>query len=327
MMKTGLLVAEKITALTPTLNGMGVYHNRAIASDRQVLYNYKYFFTNLGEGFSAEALDSFFNTLTMLRNKKFKTRADVINLGKLEQNIVLLKSEVNRASIHWMETNKLDSILNFYADETLNVYDESAELKADELFFRNYLQDEILDSEMFHFFGAEKAINIHQKVDLSDFDKELSIKFISTILFEIPCLDSFSYNQLRIIRNEFQEHLIPFHKALDEMKTKFETCIMTDENTDSLNKEFDEIIEPYVEFFKNLIGNNIYFQQIANSSTDHKRFQMNISFSTLETLLAVYKNAYVIDNMEYDILCEKIALAKDLISGIVFFEMAEIPAE
>src|ERR1017187_7628321 len=113
MIKTGLLLSEKFFAVTPTLGGIAVYRNRGTAKDRHIINNYKYYFTNLGNGYTEDELENFLSILTKLRGKKIKSREELINLGQLEKSMKRLESEVNRASVNWLEQYKLDSLVNF----------------------------------------------------------------------------------------------------------------------------------------------------------------------------------------------------------------------
>jgi hypothetical protein len=327
MVKTGLLLTETFITITPTLEGISVYRNREKATDRNIITNYKHYFSNLGVGHSAEDLDNFIDNFLKLKSKKFKNKEDIINLGRMENSFKILETDVNNATVKWMEQNHIEPLLNFTTDLSLKIFDETVETQLHEFFFVSILIEEFRQSDLFHFFGNKNPVSKENKIEEiveADWDSKM---IYSTPLFEIPCLDTLTYAQLKIIRNEFHEHLQPFFEAIEDMKSKFQTYILTNENVKEIDKEFDSVIEPQRAFLKEFIGNNIYFQQIANSSKDHKVYQLKISFASMDSVLIMIEKAKVINEMEREQIRYNVRSDKDLNTCYVFFQMAEIAAE
>jgi hypothetical protein len=265
MIKTGLLLAESFNVVTPTLTGLGVYSNKAKATNRNIIHNYQFYFTQFGNGYTADQLEEFLAILNQLKNKKFKTRDDLINLGKLEKSMKEIEAEVNRASLHWLEENKIETLVDFYRADNLSVFDENLETKIDEFYYRNFILDEILDPDKFHFLWCDESISVEDNNAKEDEIRKDALKIFSSILFETPCLDSLSYMQLKIIRNDFLENLKPFYESIEDMNKKFDSYNLTDENIESIAKEFDIILQSHFISLEEFIDKNIYFQQIRNS--------------------------------------------------------------
>jgi hypothetical protein len=72
------------------------------------------------------------------------------------------------------------------------------------------------------------------------------------------------------------------------------------------------------------VDNNIYFQQIKNSATDIKYYELSIAFSTLKTVLEYYFKIHLLTEELKDRLLEKISLTKDIDTCCFFFYMGEV---
>ncbi len=324
MIKTGLLVSELFYAITPNLLGIVVHKNRDKANDKSIINNYKYYFCQFGIGIPEPDLDTYIQQFTKLRNKKFKNRDDLLQIGRWEQVMHKIRLDVILAAENWMRENKLESLLGFSVDNSLIVFDEESEIANDELFYQNVLIDEFTNPHSLHFLGVNKILdNVEHSTPNHEFKSNPNLIYTST-LFHIPCLDTLSYAQMKIIRNEFEELLQPFYNAVAAMKTEFDAVVITADNVDQIDKRFDELMEEQIIFLKETVSNNIYFQQIVNSSTDYKMYEFNISFATMKTMINLYQYAGVISEMEVGIILEKIALTKDINTCCLFLDMAEI---
>ena len=156
LLKTGLLISHKLNAITPTLTGIVVYKARHNATAKDLLNNYIFYFSNLGNGYTEKEIDDYYAVLITLRNKKSKSRQELIHLGKLEHSLKRITEDVERAAKNWMSNNHIESLMEFEADNSLVIFDEMVETTEEELFYQNILMDEILNPVCFFIMGTNK---------------------------------------------------------------------------------------------------------------------------------------------------------------------------
>ena len=324
LIKTGMLFAHQLHAVAFNWKIVYIFSSIEEMSEKEYVQNYKFFYTDPTIALSPEKLDSLYAELNKLRNKKMKTKNDLILLGRYEKSFVNVKAAVLRAFDQILAENKLESILGFAKEKVLEFYDEKAAREHGILKFQKTLIEEFSTPDLYHFVTTnDKSKRIIDTENLKTVMDNPEHIFFNHICL-IPCLDSLSYHQLKIIRNEFQEQLFPFYKALKEAEKEFEQIPLTIENVDKVNNRFDELFLPLIPPIEAMVRDNIYIQQIENSSSDHKTYELNIAFGTIETIVKIYGQTKVIALSEYENIFEKITYTRDIKSCCLFFFLAEV---
>jgi len=322
IIKTGMLFADRFHAISKNIRNLRLHHIRDTMKDKDIIYCYKYYFTDLGVGPPEEDIDQFYKDLTKLRNKKAKTKQELMHLGGMEKNMRILKGDVYTASESWVITNNLESMIGFLEDKSLSILDSIPE---ENWFQFRLTMFEGLDSPTYYHIKAIYEMNMMQSKSVRDTEPLTDIDHLYTNhLCYLPCLDSLSHNQMKIIRNEFNEKLSEVFDQIYLMQMEFSKEPLTPENINKVGIRFDEVTDIIQPIIQETVDNNIYFQQIKNSSTDHKLYQFNIAFATIKKVMSSYRDYRVITDIEETMFLEKIALTKDINNCCVYFYLGGI---
>ena len=322
--KTGLIFSHRMNAVAAYFIILKIYVDRENLPDAMNIKYYAKFYSEHPNAHSEEDLILHLKNLKTLKNKPRTSKEELIKIGQYEKLFKAVKADVDNGLSTWVSEYKLDALARFNKERALHIYNEKGDQELGIYLFQKTILEELSSPDFYHFFCTDKVNPkeyIMQKYDGTKSKLEL---IFSTRLCLLPDLDSLTYAQLNIIRNDFHELLKPFYKTVATMKEEFDATTLTPENIEELDKRFDELIDPYLPLFEEYVTNNIYFQQIKNSDANHKTYELNIEFATVKTLVLMYKQLGVISEAEETDLLEKIALKRDLNSLCVFFLIGEI---
>ena len=308
IVKMGMLFSERFYVTSENMVNIALHPMINSLNDKEVIHNYKFYFIDLGNGFSSEQLDDFYRSLTFFRNKKTRSKDELILLGRLEKDLKNIRSEVLRASEQFISNNILESLIGFIEEKALLVNDWSDENNFNSLKLPLFV--DFNSNEIFHVLTMDpKPKDFKNRITEPLTDLEL---WYSNHLCYLPNLDALSFGQLKIIRNEFNEKFVDAKKLINEMQTEFKDIVLTTENLNNVGIRFDEISEQIQSFFQEAVEQNIYFQQIENSGADKKYFELNIAFTTIKNIISYYRQIHVMSEAEESMLLEKIELTSDI---------------
>jgi hypothetical protein len=322
--KFGIIISHKMNAVGLNFIYLKLFLQIDKFKDKAIIQAYKTFVSPNPNGISENDIDKFYSDLLSIRNRKHKQKADLIYLAKLEIHFRNVKTDVINFMQSFFVANKMDVLLDFVKSDDFVIHDGIIKPDTENIFHKT-LMEEFSTPDFYHIFDF--GIFMKQKEDIIYDVNEQSDPDLcySNILFSIPDLNNLSYPQMNIIRNYFHENLIPFYDLVSKMKSEFDDVILTTENMVEINKRFDELIVPMVPEVKSIADNNIYFQQIRNSteSKDEKRF--NIGIGKIRTVVNMYKNRNVITDAEEEFILNEISRTKSPDSCCVFFFLELAP--
>jgi hypothetical protein len=317
-----MLFCEKFYVTSENMVNLALHPMINTMKDKEVIHSYKYYFTDIGNGFSSEELDEFYRSLVFIRNKKLRNKNELILLGRLEKDLKNIRGEVQRGSDNFIATNKLESMVGFVEDKSILINDWSNE--------DNF---NMLKLPMFMDFSSGDILHIltmDTKPNLADFKDrntepmtDLGLWYSNHLCY-LPSLESLSYSQMKIIRNEFKEKLGQVNKMIIDMQAEFKEIVLTLKNLNNVGIRFDELSDQIQPVFHEAVEQNIYFQQIENSASEKKYFELNIAFTTLQNILSYYRQIHVVSEIEETMLMEKIAQNSNVNTCCVFMYMGEV---
>jgi hypothetical protein len=269
-----------------------------------------------------ETLHTLHKSLMILRNKKAKTQADVINLGKHETFFRNVKKDVKNAYDNITGQDIVTSLEGFHDEDILELVQYDPELEPVKETVPDMLIRHLITDDATLIF--DQTIMVGQEGWLSLFDV---IKPVSTrqsmmgsfVVFDFPVLDSLSYQQLRIIRNEFKEKMEGFHKNFEEAKKEFKDFLCIVENKDLIDERTDVYFNKMTDITYAAGNENLYFQQIKNSVQDVQLFCLHVGYLRIRRAVEYYKNFNMITAAEEAYINASIARHRNIDSLIFVF--------
>ena len=260
MVKTAVIFSEKITVVNYSFKDLVFYCNLDKLTDKQLMdYYLKTLMESDMPNKEYHIIDGkrMFKDMMELKKRKFKDHNSIIYLGQLEKNFAGIKKHTEEEDKTWLEEENMYPLVNFYNDKTLNVIiHDPTEDK----------ENESIPDRLIEAFTGSDAMQFFNGIILSDkdFPYDSPSEFLSEVLFEIPNLDSLSYPQLKIIRNELTETFKPFYDAVSGMQKEFSATLYKEENLEYIEQRTSEILDPYFALLKDTVENNIMEYNVVN---------------------------------------------------------------
>ena len=315
MVKTAVIFSEKITVVNYSFKDLVFYCNLDKLTDKQLMdYYLKTLMESDMPNKEYHIIDGkrMFKDMMELKKRKFKDHNSIIYLGQLEKNFAGIKKHTEEEDKTWLEEENMYPLVNFYNDKTLNVIiHDPTEDK----------ENESIPDRLIEAFTGSDAMQFFNGIILSDkdFPYDSPSEFLSEVLFEIPNLDSLSYPQLKIIRNELTETFKPFYDAVSGMQKEFSATLYKEENLEYIEQRTSEILDPYFALLKDTVENNIYIQQIKHQSDHYTINTLHFCVVNIEKVVGFYSENEVITEDEKEYILKNISLKKDLDTCCFFF--------
>ena len=321
VIKMGIIISRKTTSVGFNFRLLNSFKNFETLTDRQIVDIHDQVEKDDESIIKLEALHEFYKSLMQLRNLKNKNQFGFAQLAKFEQHMKLVRQELYHDLMKMNVASNIDVLLVFLEDGSLEIIEHvagTAKGSIEDLIIRYLTTTDVIpyfDETIF-----TKPGGLYAK----QYEKEMNeeVKMGTSILqdiFNFPVLDSLSANQLRIIRNEFQEKLQPVYPAFDIIKKEIEGIVFNDENIDKLSKILVDNTFKYASIFDPLANENVYFMQIKNSTPDVVYRTLYIGITSIKQIVSFYARRDIITMEGERYILDNIARVKNIDDSCIFF--------
>ena len=318
-LKTGVVFTSWIRSVGGTLGILRVLFNKERATNDDYYKNYMILCTGPGRNSKGD-VEFYYKSHKALKNKKNKTKADLIQFGKGENIFKNIKKELLDYCVKYGEYLKVNEFLPFIEERHFDIYSIIEDLRP-EYFIGHLTECEInycLDGTLF-----EMTDNILNS-DTNTFQQRDGWSFFNIPLFQLPDLNSLNYAQLNIIRKEFLERFDPFYKPFSDLQIELSKIIYDATNHEIIQNKIAEVFNPCLPLFKEATENNVYFNMIKNSITDVPVYQLSAVVTSINTLIELFVKDNIITPHEKEIIIEGVKRTKDINSTVAFFYLDKI---
>ena len=345
IVKAALLIGEKLIVVNYYFRYINFFLDFDKKSEREILNEY---LASLHATQDAETyiqnLELNYKNLLLCRKTNGKTKDYILYQQRLEKEQKALKASIYTTVCEHLEKYKITSIIDFvklgnfeiidYRPQVYHLVEPLTERLIQYFLNTDYIQCfdySIMDPD-FEGYGKiieEKDGKVIKEVlvsrdELLPGDEPIGIGMYVADLFVLPDLNAFTFSQLRIIRNEFQEKFQDFHKVVSDFKMEFENILFNDENEDRIYNRFSPVFEQQEALLKEMVGDNIYIQQLKNNPSEYPENAFKIAISSIETVVGFYKKRYMISEKEEQYVLDSIARYKDINTCCLFFYNEEL---
>ena len=331
LIKMGIIFSQKMTSVGFNLRLLNAYKNFDALKDKQIINIYDSIEWPENGPTTKEQMHDFYKSLMQLRNLKHKNQQGYAQLATFEKHMKVIRQELYHNLTTINVNNNMDALPLFLEDGILEIieYDsESAKETIEDLIIRYLTTTDLIPyfDETIYFKPAGEYAKQYEK------EMNEKVKMGTSLmqdLFNFPALNSLSANQLRIIRNEFQEKLQPVYSGIEIIRKEIEDIVFNEENMDRLSNILTDNTFKYASILDPLADENIYFMQIKNSTKDviYRTFYLGIT--SIKQVVNYYARRDIITREGENYILENIARVKDIESSCIFFsnELVDKPAE
>lgn len=318
MIRMGYIFADKMTVVSFNFNYLQALIDFDSTPEAQLVKDYMIYYKEDKKLITQEVLDLNYNALKRLRNEKGKRKESIIQHQKLERWIGLITADVYKYLNHYVTQNKERAFLGFVEDGSLKLINHEHE---DTDYLAKMIQqiiDSFINNDAVHFFD-EYAFEDAQDIKPEENVDELpGIVFTTNTLISIPDLSDFTYNQLRIIKNEFNELFRPLHVEINRwMKEMYDVKYDFNEKNRDDYDAFEKLLT-FEKVLNDAQNQNIYFQSIRQSNPDNKFRDLRYGISSLSSAINIYRKSRIINKEEEAYILEKVGKVRDL-NSLCFF--------
>jgi hypothetical protein len=318
--KTGLVFTDWVWSVGYSFQMMNFLHLNDQATPKIIIHNYNNISARVTGMHSKDSIDSFYKSYLVLKNKKYKTKDDLIELGKKESTVKSLKKDLITVTKQYFELINASELLPFMENNIFKIDTIALGRRTDSFIMnlREYSINYCLDGTVFR--DGDSLIDSEN----SSFQQRKDLSFINIPLFQLPDLNSMNYAQLRIIRNEFLEKFEPFYKPYCDLQKELFEILYEESNFENIHHKIDEVFNPYLPVFKEATENNIYFSMIKNSIPDVPVYQFSAVVTSLKNLIELFVKDNIITHDEREIIIEGVGRTKDINSTVAFFYLDKV---
>jgi hypothetical protein len=214
--------------------------------------------------------------------------------------------------------NKLNAFLGVVEDGSLKLINHDIEdTDYQQIMIQNIIES-FVNNDAIHFFdeialSTTTDLKPEEKIDL-----ENDSIFITGKLLSIPDFANYSYNQLRLIRNEFKEL---FNLLYLEINRWIKQMYAVEFDLNEENRKDYTVFEKLNEFDKLLSDaedQNIYFQSIKQSDPDNQFRDLYYGITSIKSAINLYRKTSVINKNEEAYIVDKIAKFRNINSHCFF---------
>ena len=276
-------------------------------SDKKAIELFARYFVN-DPNVTQEGADHFYATLTNLRNRKNKTKQELVILGGMEKSMKNIHLDVNRYYLLFCEHYKVTCLKEFAANNDLRIFPfiNADNVSADELF--PVVLDTLTTNERMSYFD-ESILKYAKEVEFNDteiafLDYNEPI-ILSLPLFVIPGLDTLNYNQLKMIRTELNATMNAIDTALKAFEDEINLLRFDAKNIVTIIEKAEQIIVPLCSNLKGKVEGNMYFLQIKNSIENPPLSTVKIGISSVRTMIHLLSARHIISAIDHDVITER----------------------
>ncbi|MEI6817394.1 MAG: hypothetical protein WCL14_12345 [Bacteroidota bacterium] len=289
LIKTALLFADKVNVTSFNFHHFATSLNLDKMPEKDIIKVMHTIQERQGNIKENADLAIFYKNLLMMRNRKNKAKNDLIFLAQLERTYTILVKDVANYFNLFNENNNMACFEGFIADGTLNIIPFNHDKQSETDTIGHRIMDSFLHATSFHLFDESimrGTVKLTADEAFSD-SSHVGASADSDVL-SIPNLDSLGYNPLRIIRNELLDGFKLFHKEVEELQREITESLWNFETYDAMQAKFIERLEAITNDYKKTGDENVYFQQIKNSTADKRISTLRIGITSVRSLVYYY---------------------------------------
>jgi len=261
-----------------------------------------------------------YQTALQIKKMKHKDKNSLIFLHKWNKNMELFHKE----SLNYLK--HIEKEFNIEELQPLFCIPHKGVLSL--FHFDNYKPDEysFVETEML----TTTILNNYELPLFSDEVENISAEYnqsssenTENIIFKKKLLEfvspaSLTFNKLEIIRSELVPSFLPLAEFLDDFNAKLLTEKFNNSLIEKLNETYINYISSEISKTQNAIDDNIYFNQIKNSTDDPELFTLYLCACDINTLLNLYQNVSEMPKVTVDYAREELINKIDFKSTKLF---------
>lgn len=312
MMRMGLIFSDCMKVISFNFNSLQMIKDFDKISERRLLNAYYFFYKDAANAVTEKMLESNYSSLKKLRNKRGKTKAEIFSEQRLDKWIKSVIGEVKKHIDNYMIFSGEEVFLGFLEDDSLKLVNYLMDDESFQAKMVDYLIESFVNNDVIHFFDESAMRSIEDLTDDDEIDMDEEVYFTTGNLLSVPDFKDFSYNQLRIIRNEFQELFKPLKEEIDNWTKEMENNeYLMDDVIRNDGTVFGRL-DAFDELLKNSSEQNIYFQSIKNSNPSNQFRNLNYGITSIKNIINNYKRIRLITKEEESYICEQVSFRKNI---------------